>query len=164
MGYTSYKQKGGGEKRTIFCIPWRQTMEKDSSCHCWEAFEAVGSWLSAWLSINLVPTQNWLSDYIKQGNGCLCGSCPWTLLRRITGLNLLANLYRAHRKGLLCVGRACHEKLFYSVELCPAAIKPQESRALPELLSFPELHMVLAHLPWFLNADRQRQTDHLIQR
>lgn len=82
MSYTSYKQEGGGEKRSIFCIPWSQ--RKDSSSHCWEAFEAGGSWFSAWLSINLAPTQNWLSDYIKQEDGCLCGSCPWTLLRRMT--------------------------------------------------------------------------------
>lgn len=74
MSYTSYKH--------IFCIPWSQ--RKDSSSHCWEAFEAVGSWFSAWLSINLAPTQNWLSDYIKQEEGWLCGSCPWTLLRRMT--------------------------------------------------------------------------------
>lgn len=66
--------------------------KKDSSSHCWEAFEALSSWLSAWLSINLAPTQNWLSDYIKQEDGCLCGSCPWTLLGRMTGLNLLITL------------------------------------------------------------------------
>lgn len=72
-----------------------------------------------------------------------------------------STFYRAHRRGLLCVGRACHEKLIYLVELHPAAIGVQSSARAAFLSRTPHGIGTPALVPecWRTDTDRSSHSE-----
>lgn len=156
-------KKEEGKKELYFAFLGVRPGKKDSSSHCWEAFEAVWSWLSAWLSINLAPRHNWLSDYIKQEDGCLCGSRPWTMLRRMTSLNLLVDLLQGsqNRPALREEGVSWKASIFSRVMSSSNTTIEVQSSARAAFLSRTP-HGI--DTPALLPEPWRTETGHLIQR